>query len=102
VGKIIIKYEDDFDFYQKIKQKILEKEEDLINFIKKGSKVYRFNNQFYDLYQRGLITEIEYARKRKDIKTMINNYEQEITRLKSLIRDMKDFIYAYEELGFIK
>ena len=52
MGKIIIKYEDDFDFYQKIKQKILEKEEELNNFIKKGSKVYGFNNQFYSFTKR--------------------------------------------------
>ena len=94
----IIKYENDFNFYKKIKQKILEKEKDLNNFTKKGSKVYGFDNRYQSLYQQGLITEIEYARKRKDIKTAINNYEQEITRLESLIEDMKDFVNEFESL----
>ena len=94
----IIKYENDFNFYQKIKQKILEKEEDLNNFSKKGSKVYGFDNRYQRLYQLGFITEIEYARKRKDIKTAINNYEQEITRLELLIEDMKDYVNEFESL----
>tara|TARA_B100001175_G_scaffold239345_1_gene205635 strand:- start:35 stop:208 length:174 start_codon:yes stop_codon:yes gene_type:complete len=50
------------------------------------------------LYQLGFITEIEYARKRKDIKTAINNYEQEITRLELLIEDMKDYVNEFESL----
>ena len=84
--------QDEFSFYQKIKQKIIEKEEDLNNFTKKGSKVYGFNNKFQGLFQKDLITEIEYARKKRDIITVINNYEQEVTRLNSLIDDMKDYI----------
>ena len=94
----IIKYENDFNFYKKIKQKILEKEKDLNNFTKNSSKVYGFDNRYQSLYQQGLITEIEYARKRKDIKTAINNYEQEITRLESLIEDMKDYVHEFESL----
>ena len=98
MGKTIIKYEDDFDFYQMIKSKITKKEKNLNKFIKNNSKVYKYLDKFKGFYNDELISEIEFARQRKTIKKMIADYEKNIQRQENLIEDMKDYVYEFESL----
>ena len=71
--------EEDHSLYKKTKRRILERKLELDNYVKKCSKGYRFEKQFQDLYKEGVISEIQLAREKKAIKTMIKNYEEDVS-----------------------
>ena len=91
--------EEDHSLYKKTKRRILERKLELDNYVKKCSKVYGFEKQFQDLYKEGVISEIQLAREKKDIKTMIKYYEEDVEILKSSIKVMEDYVRKYESLS---
>lgn len=91
--------EEDYSFYKKTKRRILERKLELDNYVKKCSKVYGFEKQFQDLYKEGVISEIQLAREKKDIKTMIKHYEEDVEMLKSSIKAMEDYLRKFESLS---
>jgi len=91
--------EEDHSLYKKTKCRILERKLELDNYVKKCSKVYRFEKQFQDLYKEGVISEIQLAREKKAIKTMIKNYEEDVEILKSSIKVMEDYVRKFEILS---
>ena len=91
--------EEDHSLYKKTKRRILERKLELDNYVKKCSKVYGFEKQFQDLYKEGVISEIQLAREKKDIKTMIKHYEEDVEILKSSIKVMEDYVRKYESLS---
>ena len=91
--------EEDHSLYKKTKCRILERKLELDNYVKKCSKVYRFEKQFQDLYKEGVISEIQLAKEKKAIKTMIKNYEEDVEILKSSIKVMEDYVRKFEILS---
>ena len=91
--------EKDYSLYKKTKRRILERKLELDNYVKRCSKVYGFEKQFQDLYKEGVISEIQLAREKKDIKTMIKHYEEDVEMLKSSIKAMEDYVRKFESLS---
>ena len=94
----MINYDDEFIFYKKIKSKIFEKEKYLNDFIKANKKVYTFIERYFEYYERGVITEIKFAREKKKIKKLIKEYEEQVYKQENSILDMKEYIYDFESI----
>ena len=94
----MINYDDELIFYKKIKSKISEKEEYLNDYIEENKKVYTFIERYFEYYERGVITEIEFAREKKKIKKLIKEYEEQVYKQENSISDMKEYIYDFESI----
>jgi hypothetical protein len=94
----MINYDDELIFYKKIKSKISEKEKYLNHYIKVNRKVYTFIETYFEYYERGVITEIKFAREKKKIKKLIKEYEEQVYKQENSISDMKEYIYDFESI----
>ena len=72
---------EEYKLYKKTKRRILERKLLLHNFNNKGSVVYGFEEKFQNLYKKGIISEIGYAREKKNVKKMIKELDLSVTQL---------------------
>ena len=89
---------EEYKLYKKTKRRILERKLLLHNFNNKGSVVYGFEEKFQNLYKKGIISEIGYAREKKNVKKMIKEHEDCIQLLRAQIKGMEDSVQRFEDL----
>ena len=88
---------EEYKLYKKTKRRILERKLLLHNFNNKGSVVYGFEEKFQNLYKKGIISEIGYAREKKNVKKKIKEHEDCIQLLRSQIKGMENSVQRFED-----
>ena len=97
----VIEFNEFQSFYFEMQKQLDIKNKELEEAISAIQKMKSNAKEFSQFYKDGDITEIEFAKVKKKIKSVCNYYEGRLEKLNSLIPDIEDYINEYE-MGFGK
>ena len=97
----IIEFNELQSFYFEMQKQLVNKNKELKEALSVIENMYSNAEEFSQFFKDGHITEIEYARVKKKIKSVCAYYEGRLEKLNNLIPDIEDYINEYE-MGFGK
>ena len=92
----VIEFNEFQAFYFEMQKQLDIKNKELEEAISAIQKMKSSSEDFSQFYKDGDITEIEYFKVRKKIKSVCNYYEGRLEKLNNLIPDIEDYINEYE------
>jgi prefoldin subunit 5 len=92
----VIEFNEFQSFYFEMQKQLGIKNKELEEAISAIQKMKSNAEEFSQFYKDGDITEIEFAKVKKKIKSVCNYYEERLEKLNSLIPDIEDYINEYE------
>ena len=92
----VIEFNEFQAFYFEMQKQLGIKNKELEEAISAIQKMKSSSEEFSQFYKEGNITEIEYFKVRKKIKSVCKYYEGRLEKLNSLIPDIEDYINEYE------
>ena len=92
----VIEFNEFQAFYFEMQKQLDIKNKELEEAISTIQQMKSSSEDFLQFYKDGDITEIEYFKVRKKIKSVCNYYQGRLEKLSNLIPDIEDYINEYE------
>ena len=92
----VIEFNEFQAFYFEMQKQLDIKNKELEEAISTIQQMKSSSEDFSQFYKDGDITEIEYFKVRKKIKSVCNYYQGRLEKLSNLIPDIEDYINEYE------
>ena len=84
-------------FYFKMKEQLQIKKKELEEAHEVITKMNDHAEEFSRFFKEGYITELKYAQLKRDLKSIFIYYESRVNKLNTLIPDIEEYIYEYEQ-----